>query len=101
MIGLGKTKDKTLKRKDRGNAKIQDARVIAFKKDTGKYRAGIYTQMTTGRGKKSNVFLAPLFIYGSLPTGPKLAFFDDIVTDSFRKFYPEIFQEELKRLTKR
>ena len=57
--------------------------------------------MTTGRGKKSNVFLAPLFIYGSLPTVPKLAFFDDIVTDSFRKFYPEIFQEELKRLTKR
>ena len=101
MIGLGKTRDKTLKRKDRGNAKIQDARVISFKKDTGKYRAGIYRQMTTGRGRKSNVFLAPLFIYGSLPTVPKLAFFDDIVIDSFRKFYPEIFQEELKRLTKR
>lgn len=101
MIGLGKTRDKELKRKNRGNAKIQDARVVAFKKDTGKYKAGIYRQMTKGRGKKSSTFLAPLFIYGSLPTVPKLGFFDDIVIHSFRKTYPEIFRKELNRLTKR
>ena len=101
LIGLGKTKDKELKRKDRGNAKIQDARVIAFKKDTGKYKAGIYRQMTKGRGKKTSVFLAPLFIYDDLPTVPKRFFFDDLVIDSFRKTYPEIFRKELNRLTKR
>lgn len=106
LIGLGKTKDGELKRKDRGNSKIQDARVIAFKKDKkigkGKtYRAGIYRQITQGRGKKSKVFIAPLFIYGSLPTVPKLGFFDDIVIHSFRKTYPEIFRKELNRLTKR
>lgn len=101
MIGLGKTRDKELKRKDRGNSKIQDARVIAFKKDTGKYKAGIYRQMTTGRGKKTSVFLAPLFMYDDLPTVPKRFFFDDLVIDSFRKTYPEIFRKELNRLTKR
>ena len=105
LIGLGKTRDKTLKGKDRGNAKIQDARVIAFKedKDIGKgktYRAGIYRQITQGRGKKSKVFLAPLFMYRDLPTVPKRFFFDDLVIDSFRKTYPKIFQQELKRLTK-
>lgn len=101
LIGLGKTKDKELKRKDRGNAKIQDSRVIAFKKDTGKYKAGIYRQMTKGRGKKTSVFLAPLFMYDDLPTVPKRFFFDDLVIDSFRKTYPEIFRKELNRLTKR
>lgn len=101
LIGLGKTRDKELKRKDRGNAKIQDSRVIAFKKDTGKYKAGIYRQMTKGRGKKTSVFLAPLFMYDDLPTVPKRFFFDDLVIDSFRKTYPEIFRKELNRLTKR
>ena len=101
LIGLGKTKDGELKRKNRGNAKIQDARVVAFKKDTGKYKAGIYRQMTKGRGKKSSVFLAPLFMYDDLPTVPKRFFFDDLVINSFRKTYPEIFRKELNRLTKR
>lgn len=101
LIGLGKTRDKELKRKNRGNAKIQDARVVAFKKDTGKYKAGIYRQMTKGRGKKSSVFLAPLFMYDDLPTVPKRFFFDDLVINSFRKTYPEIFRKELNRLTKR
>ena len=101
LIGLGKTKAGEISYKDRGNSKIQDARVIAFKKDTGKFKAGIYRQMAKGRGKKTSVFLAPLFMYDNLPTVPKRFFFDDLVIDSFRKTYPEIFRKELNRLTKR
>lgn len=100
LIGLGKTRDGELSRKNRGNAKIQDARVIAFKKDTGKYKAGIYRQMTKGRGKKSSVFLAPLFMYDNLPTVPKRGFFDDIVTDPARKRIPELWLQQIKQFAK-
>ena len=100
LIGLGKTKAGEISYKDRGNSKIQDARVIAFKKDTGKFKAGIYRQMAKGRGKKTSVFLAPLFMYGDLPTVPKRGFFDDFVTDPARKRLPELWLQQIKQFTK-
>ena len=100
LIGLGKTKAGEISYKDRGNSKIQDARVIAFKKDTGKFKAGIYRQMAKGRGKKISVFLAPLFMYGDLPTVPKRGFFDDFVTDPARKRLPELWLQQIKQFAK-
>ena len=100
LIGLGKTRDGEISYKDRGSGKILDARVIAFKKDTGKFKAGIYRQMATGRGKKTSVFLAPLFMYGDLPTVPKRGFFDDFVTDPARKRLPELWLQQIKQFAK-
>ena len=100
LIGLGKTRDGEISYKDRGSGKIQDARVIAFKKDTGKFKAGIYRQMAKGRGKKTSVFLAPLFMYGDLPTVPKRGFFDDFVTDPARKRLPELWLQQIKQFAK-
>ena len=100
LIGLGKTRDGEISYKDRGSGKIQDAKVIAFKKDTGKFKAGIYRQMAKGRGKKTSVFLAPLFMYGDLPTVPKRGFFDDFVTDPARKRLPELWLQQIKQFAK-
>lgn len=100
LIGLGKTRDGEISYKARGSGKIQDARVIAFKKDTGKFKAGIYRQMAKGRGKKTSVFLAPLFMYGDLPTVPKRGFFDDFVTDPARKRLPELWLQQIKQFAK-
>ena len=100
LIGLGKTKAGEISYKDRGNSKIQDARVIAFKKDTGKFKAGIYRQMAKGRGKKTSVFLAPLFMYKDLPTVPKRGFFDDFVADPARKRLPELWLQQIKQFAK-
>ena len=100
LIGLGKTRDGEISYKYRGSGKIQDARVIAFKKDTGKFKAGIYRQMAKGRGKKTSVFLAPLFMYGDLPTVPKRGFFDDFVTDPARKRLPELWLQQIKQFAK-
>ena len=100
LIGLGKTRDGEISYKDRGSGKIQDARVIAFKKDTVKFKAGIYRQMAKGRGKKTSVFLAPLFMYGDLPTVPKRGFFDDFVTDPARKRLPELWLQQIKQFAK-
>ena len=100
LIGLGKTRDGEISYKARGSGKIQDARVIAFKKDTGKFKAGIYRQMAKGRGKKTSVFLAPLFMYGNLPTVPKRGFFDDFVTDPARKRLPELWLQQIKQFAK-
>ena len=100
LIGLGKTRDGEISYKARGSGKIQDARVIAFKKDTGKFKAGIYRQMAKGRGKKTSVFLAPLFMYGDLPTVPKRGFFDDFVIDPARKRLPELWLQQIKQFAK-
>lgn len=107
LIALGKTKDGSLTRRNRGNAKIQDARVIAFKEDKkigkGKtYRAGIYRQITQGRGKKSKVFLAPLFMYKDVPNvGRKTtATFESIVTKLARKKIGKLWIEEAKMLAR-
>ena len=40
MIGLGKTRDKEIKGRSKKNGRIQDARVIAFKRDKGKSYRG-------------------------------------------------------------
>ena len=69
MIGLAKTRDKTIKARSKKNGKIQDARVIAFKTTTaaGKYNKGIYREHTPSSGKYRS-YLKPLFIFKEIPT---------------------------------
>ena len=99
MIGLAKTRDKDVKPRSLSNAKIQDARVIAFKRDTGKYRKGIYREQTPSTGKYKS-FLRPLFMFKPIPTQPPQATFyrrvKSIADDRVFKYWTE----EIKQLAK-
>ena len=91
-----------------GNAKITDARVIAFKdnKKIGKgktIKKGIYRE--TKKVGSNKTFLRPLFLYGAIPSqkkggskGTKL--FPEIVKDFADAQLIKIWLREIKQLAK-
>ena len=96
IIGLSQTQKKAIKRGQKG-AKIMDGRVIAFKNDTGKFKAGIYREVVT---RKSKTFLSPLFMFKSTPTQAPKQSFANIVTSASRKLIPEMWLNEIQELAK-
>ena len=99
MIGLAKTRDKEIKSRSRVNSKIQDARVIAFASDTGKYRKGIYREQTPSKGKFKS-FLKPLFMFKPIPTQRPKQTFSSIVGGASKKLIPEMWLKEIQELAK-
>ena len=95
IIGLGKTRDKQTKARSKGG-KIQDARVLSFKSQTGKFKAGIYREQAT----KSGSFLSPLFMYKPIPTQRPKQKFTSIVGDIGNKLIFEMWLKEIKELAK-
>ena len=99
MIGLAKTRDKETKPRSVSKAKIQDARVIAFKSGKGKYRKGIYREQTPSSGKYKS-FLRPLFMFKPVPTQKgKQTFRQRVKYFSDKKVY-KYWSREIKRLAK-
>jgi len=99
MIGLAKTRDKEIKPRSSSNASIQDARVIALKSDTSKYKRGIYREYTPSSGKYPS-FLRPLFMFKPIPTQKPQSTFKQrvkrIADDRVYKYW----REEIKKLAK-
>lgn len=107
---LGKTKSKGSF--SGGNAKIQDARVLAFKRPftvkkkdgTEKtYQAGIYRENKKVGSNKT--FLSPLFLYNPIPSQKKggtkgTKVFPEIVKDFADAQLIKIWLQEIKRLAK-
>ena len=91
-----------------GNARIQDARVIAFKDDKkigkGKtYRKGIYRE--TKKVGSNKTFLRPLFLYGAIPSQKKGGskgnkVFPEIVKDFADAQLIKIWLREIKQLAR-
>jgi len=98
MIGLAKTRDKQVKARSKGG-KIQDARVISFKNNTGKFKAGIYREQVPSSGKYKS-YLKPLFMYKPIPTQRPKQTFKFIVGDASTKLIPEMWLREIKNLAK-
>ena len=101
MIGLAKTRDKEVKPRSLVNAKIQDARVIAFKNDSkgGKFRKGIYREQTPSSGQYKS-FLRPLFMFKPVPTQkPQKTFRQRVKYFSDKKVF-KYWSKEIKRLAK-
>ena len=99
MIGLAKTRDKETKPRSVSKAKIQDARVIAFKSGKGKYRKGIYREQTPSSGKYKS-FLRPLFMFKPVPTQKgKQTFRQRVKYFSDKKVF-KYWSREIKRLAK-
>ena len=99
--GLAKTRDKETKPRSVSKAKIQDARVIAFKTDSkgGKYRKGIYREQTPSSGKYPS-FLRPLFMFKPVPTQKgKQTFRQRVKYFSDKKVF-KYWSREIKRLAK-
>jgi len=96
MIGLAKTRDKEIKSRSRKNGKIQDARVIAFKRNKGKFTKGIYREVTN----KKTTYLSPLFIFDSVPTQRRQATFKERVKYFADKKAFKYWTREIKRLAK-
>ncbi len=97
MIGLGKTRDGQIKAKSRKNGKIQDARVIAFKSDKGKYKKGIYREVAPSRGKYKS-FLSPLFLFNPIPTQKRQKTFGQRVKYFSDKKAFKYWSQEIKKL---
>lgn len=95
IIGLAKTRDKEKKYNSKGG-KIQDARVVAFKNQTGKFKAGIYREQVS----KSGSFLKPLFMFKPIPTQRPKQRFTSIVGDIGDKLIFEMWIKEIKELAK-
>ena len=99
MIGLAKTRDKGVKPRSLSNAKIQDARVIAFKINKGKFKKGIYREQTPSSGKYKS-FLRPLFMFKPVPTQkPQKTFRQRVKYFSDKKVF-KYWSKEIKRLAK-
>jgi hypothetical protein len=95
-----------------GNAKIQDARVLAFKEDfkvkkkdgsSKTYRKGIYRENKKVGSNKT--FLRPLFLYGAIPSQKKGGkkgnkVFPEIVKDFADAQLIKIWLREIKQLAK-
>ena len=107
---LGKTKSKGSF--SGGNAKIQDARVLAFKRpftvkkkdgSTKTYQAGIYRENKKVGSNKT--FLSPLFLYNPIPSQKKggskgTKVFPEIVKDFADAQLIKLWLQEIKRLAK-
>ena len=101
MIGLAKTRDKEPKPRSVSKAKIQDARVIAFKTTTaaGKYNKGIYREHTPSSGKYRS-YLKPLFVFKEIPTQKgKFTFRQRVKFFADKKAF-KYWSQEIKRLAK-
>ena len=96
MIGLAKTRDKEVKARSNKNGKIQDARVIAFKRDKGKFRKGIYREVSNKKGS----YLSPLFMFNAIPTQrPQRTFRERVKYFADKKAF-KYWSQEIKRLAK-
>ena len=96
MFGLAKTRDKEVKARSKKNSKIQDARVIAFKSNKGKFKKGIYREVSNKKGS----FLSPLFMFKPVPTQKPKETFRSIIQNSSKKIIPELWFKEIKELAK-
>ena len=95
QFGLAKTRDKEVKGRSKGG-KIQDARVLAFRTDRGKFKKGIYREVSNKKGS----FLSPLFLFKATPTQKPKQTFRSIIEDSSKKIIPELWFKEIKELAK-
>ena len=96
MIGLAKTRDKEVKARSNKNGKIQDARVIAFKRDKGKFKKGIYREVSNKKGS----YLSPLFMFNAIPTQrPQRTFRERVKYFADKKAF-KYWSQEIKRLAK-
>tara|TARA_R100001224_G_scaffold108749_1_gene85422 strand:- start:817 stop:1563 length:747 start_codon:yes stop_codon:yes gene_type:complete len=95
QFGLAKTRDKEIKGRSKGG-KIQDARVLAFRTDRGKFKKGIYREVLNKKGS----FLSPLFLFKATPTQKPKQTFRSIIEDSSKKIIPELWFKEIKELAK-
>ena len=102
MIGLAKTRSGQTKPRSKKNAKIQDARVIAFKtkSEAGKYKKGIYREQTPSSGKYRS-FLRPLFIFKPTPTQKRQKTFKQRVKYFSDKKVFKYWTQEIKQLAKK
>jgi len=98
MFGLAKTRDKEVKARSKGG-KIQDARVVAFRSNKGKFKKGIYREQVPSSGKYKS-YLKPLFMYKPIPTQRPKQTFKFIVGDASTKLIPEMWLREIKNLAK-
>ena len=96
MFGLAKTRDKEVKARSKKNSKIQDARVVAFKSNTGKFKKGIYREVSNKKGS----YLSPLFMFKATPSQKPKQTFRSIIQDSSKKIIPELWLKEIKELAK-
>ena len=96
MFGLAKTRDKEVKARSKKNSKIQDARVVAFKSNTGKFKKGIYREVSNKKGS----YLSPLFMFKATPSQKPKQTFKSIIQDSSKKIIPELWLKEIKELAK-
>tara|TARA_R100000234_G_C4954621_1_gene158964 strand:+ start:49 stop:795 length:747 start_codon:yes stop_codon:yes gene_type:complete len=95
QFGLAKTRDKEVKARSKGG-KIQDARVLAFRTDRGKFKKGIYREVSNKKGS----YLSPLFLFKATPTQKPKQTFRSIIQDSSKKIIPELWLKEIKELAK-
>lgn len=95
MFGLAKTRDKEVKARSKGG-KIQDARVVAFRSNTGKFKKGIYREISNKKGS----YLSPLFMFKATPSQKPKQTFRSIIQDSSKKIIPELWLKEIKELAK-
>ena len=96
MIGLAKTRDKEIKSRSKKNGRIQDARVIAFRSDQGKFKKGIYREVTN----KKKSFLSPLFLFKPIPTQKRQKTFKQRVEYFADKKVYKYWSQEIKKLAK-
>ena len=96
MFGLAKTRDKEVKARSKKNSKIQDARVVAFKSNKGKFKKGIYREVSNKKGS----YLSPLFMFKATPSQKPKQTFRSIIQDSSKKIIPELWLKEIKELAK-
>ena len=97
MIGLAKTRDKEVKARSKKNAKIQDARVIAFRSNKGKFKKGIYREVTD----KKTTYLSPLFLFKDVPTQKRQKTFKNRVEYFADKKVFKYWTQEIKQLAKK
>jgi len=95
MFGLAKTRDKEVKARSKGG-KIQDARVVAFRSNKGKFKKGIYREVSNKKGS----YLSPLFMFKPTPSQKPKQTFRLIIQDSSKKIIPELWLKEIKELAK-
>ena len=95
QIGLAKTRDKETKARSKGG-KIQDARVVAFRSNKGKFKKGIYREVSNKKGS----YLSPLFMFKPVPTQKPKETFRSIIQNSSKKIIPELWIKEIKELAK-
>ena len=95
QFGLAKTRDREIKARSKGG-KIQDARVVAFRTNKGKFKKGIYREVSNKKGS----YLSPLFMFKPVPTQKPKETFRSIIQNSSKKIIPELWLKEIKELAK-